>query len=50
VYIDNVVVRIDRALVELSFESELRPYDRDESERVTQTLVNRVTDAVAEER
>jgi hypothetical protein len=48
-YIDSVVVRVDRALVELSFESELRPYDRDQSERVTQTLVNRVTDVVAEE-
>jgi hypothetical protein len=49
VYVDTVVVRVDRALLELSFESELRPYDRDGSERVTQTLVGRVTDAVTEE-
>jgi hypothetical protein len=49
VYIDNVVVRVDRALVALSFQTQLRPYDRDRSEGVTQTLVERVTEAVAEE-
>jgi len=46
IYIDSVVVRVDRALVTLTFQTQLRPYDRDGSERVTQTLVQRVTDAV----
>jgi hypothetical protein len=46
VYVDNVVVRVDRAIVSLTFQTQLRPYDRDGSERVTQTLVNRVTDAM----
>ena len=47
-YLDIVVVRVDRALVTLSFQSQVSPYDRDQSEGVTLILVERVTEAVAD--
>ncbi|HEY7070784.1 MAG TPA: hypothetical protein VH479_11755 [Acidimicrobiales bacterium] len=46
-YIDSVVTRVDRAIVSVTFQTQLRPYDRDGSERVTQILVQRVTDAMS---
>jgi len=49
VYVDSVVVRVDRALVSFSFNTQIRPYDRDESERVVQKQVERVSEALAED-
>ena len=48
-YLDTVVVRVGRALISFSFQSQIRPYDRDQSEHVVSILVERVTEAVAEE-
>jgi hypothetical protein len=49
IYVDVVVVRVDRALITFSFQSQISPYDRDQSEHVVSILVDRVTEAVAEE-
>lgn len=48
-YLDTVVVRVGRALITFTFQSQIRPYDRDQSEHVVSILVDRVTEAVAEE-
>jgi hypothetical protein len=49
VYVDYVAVRVGRAMINASFQSQDRPYDRDQSERVMFAIVDRVTEAVAEE-